>query len=658
MTHSQWLCLAAAVLVAGCSSEPVQSVVEPLSDAGSGAPTCQVGGTATFGPTRPGSLWSGGQVNDRKRASQVQVTQSGTLTQAEIFLDGNGGGDGGCQSARLAVYADQAGAPGSLVATGTAFAVTAGAAGAWYTSNFSPIHLAAGAYWIAELTDGTVGVTRYNGNTGTYYFNANPYSAGPSNPFGAAYQAGIDLSMNLTLACPSGDAGTASADAGITPDAGAPPPDAGPRCSGVGCFNPPYPRNASYRIGGSQTYGAAFQAWASKQAVVIIGGNWEGWASSGRSREAVIQGIKSQSMLGTKVLQYGDCDAVSTTNDGFPTFTAQINANNWYLWLVGSSGTHVTNSYSPDFWQTNSTDSTSSDKYGRKLEDAFAVYVDAEYRTGGTANAAPSLDGHYHDNMLFYARVNGDFDRNGTTDTGQSFGLQWRTGERRYLDQLKAIDPELIRFGNTDDMHNIGVTDPTNIAAASPLDGIMQGALDEGFLGKSYSVETYINWDATMAEYKFRMNLTIPPKLVVLGHGGMAANGADPYTATPYQAMRYGVASVALDDGYYAFSPDGYPDDVLFWFDELGGNAGGPPLGYLGYPTQAPPTVAWQSGVWRRDFDHGIVLVNPKGNGAKTVSLGGTFKHLTGTQNPSLNNGASVTSVTLQDRDGLILLRP
>jgi hypothetical protein len=117
------------------------------------------------------------------------------------------------------------------------------------------------------------------------------------------------------------------------------------------------------------------------------------------------------------------------------------------------------------------------------------------------------------------------------------------------------------------------------------------------------------------------------------------------------------MASAALEDGYYAYSPAGYPDDVLFSFDELGGNSGGPPVGYLGYPTQPPPTAAWQSGVWRRDFDKGIVLVNPKGNGAKTVTLGGTFKHLVGAQNAALNDGSSVTSVTLADRDGLVLMR-
>ena len=51
----------------------------------------------------------------------------------------------------------------------------------------------------------------------------------------------------------------------------------------------------------------------------------------------------------------------------------------------------------------------------------------------------------------------------------------------------------------------------------------------------------------------------------------------------------------------------------------------------------ARQTAPWMQGVWRRDFDNGIVLVNPKGNGSQTVSLGGTFTKLKGTQAPTVN---------------------
>ena len=78
----------------------------------------------------------------------------------------------------------------------------------------------------------------------------------------------------------------------------------------------------------------------------------------------------------------------------------------------------------------------------------------------------------------------------------------------------------------------------------------------------------------------------------------------------------------------------------------------------------APQTAAWSKGVWMREFKNGVVLWNPKGNRAQTVSVSALvspsghtgLKHITGTQDPTVNNGAVATSVTLNDRDGVILL--
>jgi uncharacterized protein with LGFP repeats len=70
----------------------------------------------------------------------------------------------------------------------------------------------------------------------------------------------------------------------------------------------------------------------------------------------------------------------------------------------------------------------------------------------------------------------------------------------------------------------------------------------------------------------------------------------------------------------------------------------------LGQPVSgsagAAQTGAWSNGVWMREFQNGVVLWNPKGNGAKTVNVSALVSP----------NGAAVTSVTLNDRDGVILL--
>lgn len=61
--------------------------------------------------------------------------------------------------------------------------------------------------------------------------------------------------------------------------------------------------------------------------------------------------------------------------------------------------------------------------------------------------------------------------------------------------------------------------------------------------------------------------------------------------------------------------------------------------------------------VFRRDFEHGIAIANATPT-TRTISLGGTFKRIKGTQDPAVNNGATVTSVTLDPYDGLLLVRP
>lgn len=107
-----------------------------------------------------------------------------------------------------------------------------------------------------------------------------------------------------------------------------------------------------------------------------------------------------------------------------------------------------------------------------------------------------------------------------------------------------------------------------------------------------------------------------------------------------------------MDDGYFSFTDNaaGYGSTPLF--DEYKVS--------LGYPTDPPPTAAWSNGVWRRNFQNGTVLVNPRGNNNNmpvTVTIEPGYKHFTGTQDSTTNNGAAVTTVTLQPRDGLVLIK-
>jgi hypothetical protein len=61
--------------------------------------------------------------------------------------------------------------------------------------------------------------------------------------------------------------------------------------------------------------------------------------------------------------------------------------------------------------------------------------------------------------------------------------------------------------------------------------------------------------------------------------------------------------------------------------------------------------------ILRRDYEHGIVVLNATG-AAATVDLGGTFLRILGTGQDSINDGSSITQVTLDPFNAAILVRP
>jgi len=68
--------------------------------------------------------------------------------------------------------------------------------------------------------------------------------------------------------------------------------------------------------------------------------------------------------------------------------------------------------------------------------------------------------------------------------------------------------------------------------------------------------------------------------------------------------------------------------------------------------------VHFQRGVtnlWRRDFDNGIVLVNPS-NSAQAAPLGGTWRKIAGIEDPVTNDGSLVTTATVNPSDALFLV--
>jgi len=457
--------------------------------------------------------------------------------------------------------------------------------------------------------------------------------------------------------------------------------------------------------GGPQRYASSFQAYAAKFHMVIIGGNYEGWEKgAGYSKEAVIQGIKGQSNVSTRVFQYVEVNSLYNSTyaaeNSFPTLFNKVNAMKWWLYPSTTAGTPVADPQNSQRWLLDLGSNVPVDpSTGLGPYEWAAKYVDDLFHLGRYAgtSAAPSLDGFFLDNVLIDPScgegntANGDWSRIGTTQAHNAASTYQNvmTGEKSFYSYLQGAWPGSTQLGNAGTTFGQAVagaysaTDATLnsqvMAGTATLSGVMGGGDFEHAIGKTYSIEYYGGSLILQQWYQTVMKNFGGSKMVIFSQGNIQANGSDPLTfnsaaqpatwSAPYQGVRYGITAALMNNGYYFADTGVYDEETTTnrrWFDEYDNAGAG--VGYLGQPVTgaagSPQTAAWSNGVWMREFRNGVVLWNPKGNGAKTVSVANLvspsghtgLKHINGTQNPAVNNGLAATSVTLQDRDGVILL--
>lgn len=386
----------------------------------------------------------------------------------------------------------------------------------------------------------------------------------------------------------------------------------------------PFPRLGGVNNGGSHNYDDAnYQADLAKLAVVMIG-VWPGW-NSGRKMtlEQSVRNIKTINP-NTRMFLYENSMEIDATSASYAPYFSKVDAEGWWL-TASNSSTKLLSEYGAQtkksIYQVNTTLFAQAwDWHARWIvEQLFA--------------ANPSIDGFFEDNVFYQPRVSGDWNRDGVNDS-PSAARQWlQEGYKARFALLHSLMPGKQIIGNVADFG-------TKSADLSTIAGALDGGIIEAIIGQNYSPETWGGWSEMLRWYRKTMAAIAEPRLVMFHMVG---------SATDYQGARYGLASCLMDDGYFAFTDSAQGYSGVVWFDEYDAN--------LGNAVSVPPTSAWQSGVYRRDFDYGVALVNPKGNGAQDVRLETTFRKLTGKQAPSVNDGSIVTIVHLNDRDGLILRR-
>ncbi len=149
-----------------------------------------------FGRVFAGTQTSAGLTANFKRASKFVLSEAGTVQTMCAYVDGKGGGTG-AQGFRLALYSDANGVPAAKLAETGTLIVSAGAFDDWRCAYFYNKPVPAGTYWIAIHSDSAAGVIRdyYDESPANWYGNADTFSDGASNTFGAGNAGSGTLSV-------------------------------------------------------------------------------------------------------------------------------------------------------------------------------------------------------------------------------------------------------------------------------------------------------------------------------------------------------------------------------------------------------------------------------------------------------------------------------
>jgi len=261
---------------------------------------------------------------------------------------------------------------------------------------------------------------------------------------------------------------------------------------------------------------------------------------------------------------------------------------------------------------------------GKRWSDVLPEFVNNELMLSGY------WDGVFYDNCWddvgFLTSLKPDTNNDGVAENYIDLTSKWRAGMIQILDNTrKILGPDKIIMGNGGEYYYKYVN----------------GTLYESFPAKG--------WAQTLDKYRFISSNGVQPPIGVLNTNVNNTGKRDNYSL-----MRFGLASALMGNGYNSFDNGDMSHSETWWYDEYEASLGVP----VGEATNILNNngTKFQNGVWRRNYENGLVLVNSTDK-AYTVDLGGEYEKLHGLQDPRVNDGSFITSVNIPAQDGLVLLR-
>ncbi len=258
---------------------------------------------------------------------------------------------------------------------------------------------------------------------------------------------------------------------------------------------------------------------------------------------------------------------------------------------------------------------------GRRFNEYLADFVASEVISSGL------WDGVFYDNawkdVSWFTGTDVDYDRSNSPDG--SVDAKWYEGMVALYGHTRAkVASNIIIVGNG---HTEGYVEALN------------GKMIENF-------EKH-RWKDIMQTYALNQSAKHQPNVNIIN-----SNTGNVENSYNYRAMRFGLTSALLEDGYYSFDYGDEDHARTWYYDEYDVSLGNA----LGKSSSRSGAADYTEDIWSRNFENGIAVVNST-NEVRTVSLNGEYEKIHGVQDSAVNDGSIVSEVTLAPKDGLILLK-
>lgn len=157
-------------------------------------------------------------------------------------------------------------------------------------------------------------------------------------------------------------------------------------------------------------------------------------------------------------------------------------------------------------------------------------------------------------------------------------------------------------------------------------------------------------WEDSVSSYLgLHLMVGYRPAFIINGNSDNTGYNAD------YRKVRYTLASTLMGDGFFSYDFGEQDHGQLWWYDEQDVQLGAPLNPAVNQSGSGNTDVV--PGVWRRDFEKGVVLLNSTGE-TQVVHFETELEHIRGTQDPFINDGTLTNAVAIPAHDGVVLLKP